>query len=229
MVLVIVSQCLNGGWPIHQGTARPPDARLKLPAFSFQVLTGILLLVQLQACQPSWGRRITNTASDAGKPERQPCPQVTSLTEANRLDCVSKYDCAEVCEEKKKCRTQYEYKCTDFKRRECKEVWQNQCNGLDANKRKKQQQQARGRRAIRGNGGGGDATWDGDFSGRRTRRLIPTEVVYDQNYPLPDSDLPFADPVVGRTRTCVFHCPFLSSSIEGKGRMVMCFSTLCRT
>ena len=145
-------------------------------------------MLHLQSCQPWWGRRVTGVG-DRKTADRQPCPQVTTLSEANRLGCVSKYDCAQVCENRKKCRTKYEYKCTDFKRRECKEVWQNQCNGLDFKKKTD-----RGRRAIRGDSGG----VQGDFSGRRTPRLIPTEVVYDQSYPLPETGLPFADPVVGR-------------------------------
>jgi hypothetical protein len=160
----------------------------------FQVLTCLLLLVHLEASQPWWGQRVRPGSAADPAADRRPCPQVTTLAEANRLGCLSKYDCAQVCESKKKCRTQYEYKCTDFKRRECKDVWQNQCNGLNNGKRKKGGgESSRGRREIRGDSGG-------DFNGRRTRRLIPTEVVYDQSYPLPNNGLPYADPDVGKTQ-----------------------------
>ena len=178
----------------------------------------MLVLVQLDAGQPWWGRRFVPGSANDPAAERQPCPEVTTLSEANRLGCLSKYDCAQVCEQKKKCRTQYEYKCTDFKRRECKEVWQNQCNGLNSKKKN-----VRGRRAIRTGSAGsapsgrnfpadGSASsgrslrgeeGGGDFSGRRAPRLIPTEVVYDQSYPLPNNGLPFADPVVGRSITFI--------------------------
>ena len=35
-----------------------------------------------------------------------------------------------------KCSTSYQYKCTDFRRQECKNVWQNQCNGRGRRKRR---------------------------------------------------------------------------------------------
>jgi hypothetical protein len=35
----------------------------------------------------------------------------------------------------------------------------------------------------------------------RVKRLIPTEVVYDQSYPVPPSDLPFASETAGHIDT----------------------------
>lgn len=32
----------------------------------------------------------------------------------------------------------------------------------------------------------------------RQKRLIPTEIVYDQSYPIPESDIPFADNGLGQ-------------------------------
>ena len=93
-----------------------------------------------------------------------------------RAGCSSKYECKEVCEDKKKCKTTYEYKCKDFRRQECKDKWQNQCNGKGKG-RKKRSSERSDRRPF----------W------------LNTDVIYDtQNYPLLPSDVPFASPTQGQ-------------------------------
>ena len=47
-----------------------------------------------------------------------------------------KYECENVCKEEIACSTRYQYKCTDYRRQECKNVWQNQCNGRGRRKRR---------------------------------------------------------------------------------------------
>lgn len=113
---------------------------------------------------------MSNTVSTQADTRKVACPKLRF----RRAGCTSRYECKEVCEDKKKCKTTYEYKCKDFRRQECKNKWQNQCNGKG---RKRRSSQRSARRPF----------W------------LNTEVVYDtQNYPLPPSDVPFASPTQGQ-------------------------------
>jgi len=114
---------------------------------------------------------------------RVQCPKVMSYSMSRAGNgCVSKYECEKVCNSEKVCKTRYEYKCTDYKRRECKDVWQNKCNGKKS-KRSVEDYQEPGTQ--------------GQLL-HRVKRLIDTEVVFDQSYPIPPSDLPFASDTVGQ-------------------------------
>jgi hypothetical protein len=93
--------------------------------------------------------------------------------------CVSKSECEDKCELKKVCRTRYEYKCTDYKRRKCDDVWQNQCHGKGKGKREANRREKRQSKKRR--------FWESY-----------TNTVYDQSYPVQESDLPLASPSQGQ-------------------------------
>jgi len=63
---------------------------------------------------------------------KKACPSVRF----RRRGCTNKYECNDICKEKVQCKTQYKYKCTDYRRQECKNVWQNQCNGKKGRRRR---------------------------------------------------------------------------------------------
>jgi len=118
------------------------------------------------------------------------CPKVTNYLESKKgSGCVSKYECKRECTLKKQCRTRYKYKCTDYNKRECKDVWQNQCNGKASRKRM----------LNRSNNERERSTQLQDHQAlSRVRRLIETDKVYDQSYPVPPSDLPFTSKSEGQ-------------------------------
>lgn len=151
---------------------------------------------------------------------RQSCPKVTTYTQSKKgKGCVSKYECKYECESKIQCKTKYEYKCTDFKRQECKSVWQNVCNGKKKRRGKRSSENAlersEGLSEPQGPKGPPIVNSD-DVLLSRVKRLIPTEVVYDQSYPVPPSDLPFASETAGQIFD--FASPPLSKSCWRKVR-----------
>ena len=83
-----------------------------------------------------------------------------------------------------------------------KNVWQNQCNGKRGKRdlgdqiEEEEVEELRGERDLGGQVEGlrGEP---GDQPHSRVKRLIETEVVYDQSYPIPPSDVPFASPSQG--------------------------------
>jgi len=95
--------------------------------------------------------------------------------------------------EKKDCKTTYQYKCKEYRKQVCKDVWQNQCRG---------KKRSRGKRSPR------RPYW-------LDRNNI--ETIYDsQNFPLTPSDVPFADP--GQGSTYEFASPPKSKSCWKKVR-----------
>lgn len=113
---------------------------------------------------------MSNSIQTQEERKKVACPKVRF----RRRGCSSKYECKEVCEDKKQCKTTYAYKCKDFRRQECKNKWQNQCNGKGRKRRS---------------------------SGRSPRRpfFLNTEVIYNsQDFPLQPSDTPFASPTQGQ-------------------------------
>jgi len=156
---------------------------------------------------------VSNRATYRGRVQ---CIQVTKYAEARRRGCVSKYECKQECTKKKDCKTRYKYKCTDYKRQECKNVWQNQCNGKRGKRdlgdqiEEEEVEELNGERDLGGQVEGlrGERDLGGQVEGlrgepgdqphSRVKRLIETEVVYDQSYPIPPSDVPFASPSQGQ-------------------------------
>jgi hypothetical protein len=137
---------------------------------------------------------------------------------------VSKYECKYECEDKVQCSTKYEYKCTDFKRQECENVWQNVCNGKKRRNKRSLSESSQSDEQISVPGSSQRSDHARGLAGpegppvvnsdevvlSRVKRLIPTEVVYDQSYPLPPSDIPFASETAGQIFT--FASPPLSKS-----------------
>ena len=77
------------------------------------------------------------------------------------------------------------------------DVWQNQCNGKRGKRDLTDQVEVDGEvEGLRGEVGRLE-----DEVHSRVKRLIETEVVYDQSYPVPPSDLPFASPSQGKQST----------------------------
>jgi len=147
-----------------------------------QVLSLVLLVLQLTCSETRVGSGAgSNRLSRPQSSRRVQCPKITRYAESRNKGCISKYECKQECNMIKKCRTKYEYKCTDYKRRECKKVWQNQCNGKRGRGRVKRLISTETKRGR-----------------SRVKRFIPTETVFDQSYPLPQSDTPFASPTAGQ-------------------------------
>ena len=80
-----------------------------------------------------------------------------------------------------------------------KNVWQNQCNGKRGKRDLGDQLEEEEVEGLRGERGQveGLRGEPGDQPHSRVKRLIETEVVYDQSYPIPPSDVPFASPTQG--------------------------------
>lgn len=100
-----------------------------------RVLWVCLVLVEVSMVLPrgsARGRSRTAPQSNdiSGK---SACPSVRF----RRRGCTVKYECENKCENKVQCRTKYQYKCTKYRRQECREVWQNQCNGKRKGRRKR--------------------------------------------------------------------------------------------
>ena len=73
---------------------------------------------------------MSNDISNQANDRKVMCPKVRFW----RRGCTSWYKYKEVFMDQKKYKTTYEYKYKDFRRQECKNVWQNQCRlaGLEA-------------------------------------------------------------------------------------------------
>lgn len=183
------------------------------PLSSKQILLVLLICIECAdrgLLEPRFSNRQIQQNDINGRSDtyrgRKLCPKVTTYTQSKKGDrCVSKYQCKYECQEKVQCKTKYEYKCTDFKRQECKNVWQNVCNGKRRRTKRSlpedSQSNPAGRmtRSLQGPQGPPIVNSDdSDVTLSRVKRLIPTEVVYDQSYPIPDSDLPFASETAGQ-------------------------------
>jgi len=171
---------------------------------SKQILLIIVICFECADPEPRFrSNNNQNEISDSSRSSsyrgRQLCPKVTTYLQSKKgSGCVSKYECKNKCEEKIQCKTKYEYKCTDYRRQECKNVWQNVCNGKKRKRNKRSSDEALERSEVFSEPQGPPIVNSDDAPLSRVKRLIPTEVVYDQSYPVPPSDLPFASETAGQ-------------------------------